>query len=110
MAEQTIINLTPHEVRIIRDGHDDVVFPPSGDVARLAQIELGCAEYQPGVIFQMVEYGQLVQHVPRVENTWYLVSLVTALGCQRGDFIYPYDEVRDSNGRILGCRMLGRAV
>lgn len=105
-----MVNLTPHEVRVIRDGLEDIVFPASGEVARLAQIELGSADHGFGVPFQMVQYGQLVQHVPHVEGTWYLVSLPTALGCPRGDFVFPYDEVRDSDGRIIGCRMLGRAV
>lgn len=107
-----VINLTPHEVRIIRDGIGDIVYPPSGDVARLAMVDLGTQQY-PGVHapVELVEFGHLEKRPPPPDGvTWYIVSLATALGAPREDFLVPYDEVRDGDGRIIGCRMLARSV
>lgn len=104
-----IVNLTPHEVRVIRDGHDDVVFPASGDVARLSTIELGDVQVD-GELVQLVEFHHLLKPPPRQAGVWYIVSLPTALASPRGDFLVPYDEVRDTGGRIIGCRTLARPV
>jgi hypothetical protein len=104
-----IVNLTPHEVRIIRDGRDDVVFPPSGDVARLGTIELG-TQYGLEVPYELVEFHHLENPPPRKDDVRYIVSLPTALASPRGDFLVPYREVRDDNGRIIGCRMLAQPV
>jgi hypothetical protein len=100
----TIINLTPHEVRIIRHGVDDIVYPPSGDVARLGTIELGGGE------FVQVEFHHLENPPTRKDGVRYIVSLPTALASPRGDFLVPYREVRDDDGRIIGCRMLAQPV
>lgn len=105
-----VVNLTPHEIRVIRDGREDVVYPPSGDVARLATIELGTQDYGVGAPVELVEFHHIQQPPPRVPDTWYIVSLPCALAVPRGDFLVPYLEVRDDAGRIVGCRMLGRAV
>lgn len=105
-----VVNLTPHEVRVIRDGRDDVVYPASGDVARLGMIELGTQDYGVGAPVELVEFNHLQQPPPRVEGTWYIVSLPCALADPRGDFLVPYLEVRDDAGRIVGCRLLARPV
>lgn len=106
----TIINLTPHDVRVMWDDRADTVFPASGRVARLAQVELACHDPGIGAPVQDVEYGHLTEPVPRGEGVWYIVSLPTALATQRPDFLVPYGEVRSQDGVIMGCRMLGRAV
>lgn len=103
-----VINLTPHEVRVIRDGHDDTVYEPSGKVARLATIELGTQDYGVGAPVELVEFHHLTDPPPRIEGTWYIVSLPCALAAPRGDFLVPYLEVRDDAGRVVGCQMLGR--
>ena len=109
MAEQ-IVNLTPHEVRVIGWG-DDIVYPASGKLARLATITLGTHRYE-GVEapVELVEFHHLTEDPPKVEGTWYIVSLPVALVAPRADFLVPYDEVRDDNGRIIGCRLLARPV
>lgn len=107
-----LVNLTPHAVRIIRHGCDDVVIEPSGNVARLGTVELG-SYLIPGpdlLRVEYVEFGHLVQPPPAIEGTRYIVSLPAALACPRGDFVVPYLEVRDDDGRIIGCRTLAKAV
>jgi len=105
-----VINLTPHEVRVIQNGEDDVVFPASGEVLRLATIDLGTHDYGLGALVESVEFHHLVNPPERIEGTWYIVSLPCALASPRADFLVPYLEVRDDDGRIAGCRMLGRPV
>lgn len=108
MAE--VINLTPHEIRVIREGQDDVVYPPTGEVARLATVELGTQDYGVGAPVELVEFHHLLKPPPRIEDTFYIVSLPCALASPRGDFLVPYLEVRDDAGRIIGCRLLGKPV
>jgi len=102
-----IINLTPHAVTVIpgEDGSEPTTYPPSGKVARLVarqgQFRYVCGDFVPSFT-----YGMLEEPVERVKGTAYIVSLVTALASFRADFLYPYDEVRDEDGRIIGCRTL----
>lgn len=102
----TIINLTPHDIVVmIEHSIEDVTFPSSGTVARLSTHEYtfggGTLE---GVEVVRVDYGRLAEEPPKVEDTYYIVSLVTALAMRRPDFLVPYEEIRDDAGRILGCR------
>ena len=107
----TVINLTPHEVRVIREGHDDLVFPPSGKVARLSMNELSTFDYEGiDIPVDLVEFGHLEDQPLKSQGTWYIVSLPTALAVKRTDFLVPYAEVRDESGRIVGCRSLARSI
>lgn len=108
----TIINLTPHDVVVHLDEDpmgEKVCFPASGEVARLASIELG-ERRDEGVLVQDVEFGHLLKSPERVEGTRYIVSLPTALAQPRPDFLVPFREVRDEDGRIVGCRALARPL
>lgn len=115
-----IINLTPHDVTVMPvDGADSVTFAPhpSGPL-RLATVDLGTKHWElPGMLgdnvavpVETVEFHHLLNPPPRVAGTWYIVSLPCALAAPRGDFLVPYSEVRDEQGRIIGCRLLGRPV
>lgn len=107
MAE--VVNLTPHEVRVIRDGEPDKVYPVSGEVLRLATVELGTQHgYDVGAPVELVEFGHLQNPPGEAPDRWYIVSLPCALARPRDDFLVPYLEVRDDAGRIIGCRMLAR--
>lgn len=108
----TIVNLTPHDVVVYLDDDpmgEKVCFPTSGEVARLASIELGEIRDE-GVLVQDVEFGHLLKSPERVEGVRYIVSLPTALAQPRPDFLVPFREVRDSDGRIVGCRALARPL
>ena len=104
----TIVNLTPHAIVVlIQNETEEIVFPPSGKVSRLSTHEFsfggGALE---GVEVVRVDYGWLEEQPPEVEDTFYIVSLVTALAVHRADFLVPYEEVRDDTGRIIGCLRL----
>jgi hypothetical protein len=108
----TVTNLTPHEVRVITEDADDVVYPASGNVARLQTFIVGTDNYTAGVEVpvRLVAYGELAVLPEQRDGFWYIVSLPCALANGRKDLLFPFDEVRDENGRIIGCRSLGRRV
>lgn len=113
-AETTItgvVNLTPHDVVILdADGSEVHRYPRSGEVARLATVELHSHRMPDGVAVQGVEFHHLAATPPRVDGTRYIVSLPTALAAPRADFLVPYGEVRDDSGQIRGVRMLAQPV
>jgi hypothetical protein len=108
-----LINLTPHPInrygnRSIEDGPAEV-FPPSGTVARVATIELGTGTSRSGAVYEMVEYGRLEGLPSKQDGTEYIVSLVCALAARgRDDLLAPYEEVRNGQGTMIGCRYLQR--
>lgn len=108
-----VINLTPHDVVVWLDDDPDGVkmrYPASGEVARLGTVPLGTQYYRGvGVPVELVEFHHLLKPPP-ADGHWYIVSLPTALASPRDDFLVPYLEVRDDDGRIVGCRMLARPV
>ena len=102
----TIINLTPHPIRIYGwnvpdriqiDGgeHTPVqVIPPSGTVARIGEIELGGQPISGCPLpVEYVEYRHATglpdaEHDGDRYTTWYVVSLALALGrSDRGDLL-----------------------
>jgi hypothetical protein len=109
-----IVNRTPHVLRLYRfDGPDTVdaltdglveEIPPTGPPVRLAMIELGT---QAGGI-ELVEFGHAHDLPPKRLGVHIAVSLVVALACRgRDDLVFPYREVRDRNGTVVGCRQFG---
>ena len=105
-----LVNLTPHPIHIYRpDGICTI--PPSGQVARIGQIDLG-TQTLPACEFpvEYVEYRHVNGLPERREGTWYIVSLALALASDRPDLLVPYDEVRSDEGTVIGCRMLARPL
>ncbi|AXH95958.1 hypothetical protein DV701_07330 [Ornithinimicrobium avium] len=44
------------------------------------------------------------------EGVVYLVSRLMAMAIERDDVVFPFDEHRDEQGRVDGCRALARWV
>ena len=112
----SIINCTPHAVKIV-DGAGALVkeFTPSGMTIRLSAktVEIGGLE---GVRLTSTTYGEPVLVTPVGEgalpeenaSTYYLVSaMVRSALPHRGDLLVPAEQVRDDQGRIVGCKSLG---
>src|SRR5258708_6514980 len=113
-----LMNYTPHDISIYGENSIEngpqIVIPPSGGVARVAQIELGRQRVggfnTPPVVYELVEYGHIQNLPPKVEGTLYIVSLVCALAARgRDDLLAPYIEVRNESGTMIGCRYLQKA-
>lgn len=109
-----VVNLTSHEVRLL-DGDALVVsWPASGVVARLREttaplpgIVVGECEVPRVLTSYEAEIDGLPEPQPGVR---YLVSRVLAAASPRSDLSFPWGEVRDEAGQIVGCRALGQFV
>lgn len=110
-----LVNLTPHDIAVysnrnVEDGPAYTI-PKSGNVARVATIELGTklmgGIMERAVQYEMVEYGRLEGIPSKESGKMYIVSLVCALAAKgRDDLLAPYVEVRNEQGTMIGCRFL----
>jgi hypothetical protein len=118
---RNIVNLTPHEVTLVgQDGSVILRIPPSGLVARVAEETESAGE---AVVFPAGPLALTGVRVPLIKRSWgaiqglpepqirtlYLVSsLVAAAAWEQGrrDVVAPGELVRDSEGRVVGCKSL----
>lgn len=100
-----LINLTPHEITIIRDD-GNIALPPSGTIARCTvnRHQVGSVD---GIPVNRTVFGA-VEGLPDPQpDTYYIVSAIVAQACpDRSDLLITDDAVRDDQGRIIGCRAL----
>lgn len=105
------INLTPHAVNVIaEDGTQILALPPSGTVARLEESAIPASDYC-GINHTVVKLGSVTGLPEPAEGVIYIASMpllmgMRAAGIERPDVVYPYGQVRDGSGRIIGCRSL----
>jgi len=101
-----IKNLTPHALNVVLSPESTFTIPPSGSVARCSSsnTQIGLANEIP--LFK-VAYGA-VEGLPEPEaGVLYVVSaLVRAAVPARTDVASPGDLVRDSEGKVIGCKGL----
>lgn len=104
------INLTPHDVVIYQGDRIVETVAPSGTVARLGESAEPYAAVD-GVDYHRVILGEPVGLPEPAAGTMLIVSMpmlmaLAASGIHRPDVVYPYGQVRDASGRIIGCRSL----
>jgi len=114
-----ILNLTPHTVTIFKPETPDrigvtfglksyiVATIKSSEPLRLTEL-VASAAYIDGILVNWVRYGNLSYNPPQEQDTYYIVSLATALAVRREDFLVPHREVRNMDGVIIGCRALAK--
>lgn len=101
-----ILNLTPHEINI-----GTASIKPFGVVARVYVESISDGEFTTasGVTIPISHsyYGD-VENLPNpMPNTIYIVSaLVASRVPTRSDVFYPCCMVRDTQGRVIGCKTL----
>lgn len=104
----TFVNLTPHEITFIFADGNELVIPPSGNLARVS-VKTEKVDEVEGIPVTTSVFGEVEGLPEPKEGTAYLVSSLVAQRVQgRDDVFIPSDSVRDSEGRIIGCRSLGR--
>jgi hypothetical protein len=116
-----IVNLTPHPITLFkRDAPNlidepeftawvDRVIPRVSIPVRLEEKDLNSSGSVDGITVVSIEYGHLTYSPPTVPDTFYIVSLATALAVRdRSDFLVPYQEVRNLNGTVIGCRAFAK--
>lgn len=114
--EMEYVNLTPHAVNVIaEDGTQILAVPPSGTVARIAETAIPVHKAADGTQRVHVTLGS-VEGLPDRQvgvtliGSMPLLMAMAAAGLHRRDLVYPYGQVRDQAGRIIGCRSLARIV
>lgn len=111
--KKEIINLTPHDVNIVREGKVIATIPASGAVARLATDTAICGGVEVnGFTIPLTKtiFGRVENLPEEKEDTILIVSqlIKNSPECQnRTDLVVPTEMVRDDDNNIIGCRSLG---
>jgi hypothetical protein len=112
-----VVNLTPHEVRIVDESNELIAAIPSSGVARATQqdVPAGSIEFDGASIpVVKTEFGGVELPEP-TEGVVYIVSNITvqaakAVGRSTADLLFPSGiPIRDAQGQIVGVRALARA-
>ncbi len=102
-----ILNLTPHAITLRRSDGSEVVFPPSGTVARVTTREVVKGEVD-GVPVVRTEYGA-VEGLPE-EGTPCLVSAIVRMAVPGRRGVYSPDTgptaIRDERGQVVAVTRL----
>lgn len=121
-----LLNLTPHEIHIVDCGGNAILtVPPSGTVARCttARETVGALavwraadgthnmgmdeDYDVDIPVTRTRFGAVEGLPDQIPGVFCIVSSVVAQAARhRQDLLIPDDTVRDSEGRIVGCRSL----
>lgn len=107
-----VVNLTPHEVKIVDGGNNVVAVFPSDGVARASQHDVLVDEINSIPVVK-TEFGEVLGLPEPTEGTVFIVSRITveavrAQGLSTDDLLVTSGAVRDSQGRIIGCRAFAR--
>jgi hypothetical protein len=103
------VNLTPHAVAVMdKDGATILNVPAGGTVARLSETS-AASESSSGIPMTVVSLGEVSGLPEPQDGVTFIGSMpllmgMKAAGINRPDVFYPYGQVRDSSGRIIGCR------
>lgn len=105
-TKTNIINLTPHNVVVKGEGWE-VIFPSKG-IARCSQSTKTIGKIGGVPITENV-FGEVEGLPEEKEGVKYIVSglIASALKGKRKDLLVPSEQIRDSEGRIIGCKSLG---
>lgn len=104
-----IVNLTPHRIDFVTaDGSPLMSVEPSGTIARVSVKTETIGEIA-GIPVTKSVYSDVVDLPAPQEETVYVVSSLVAQRCvDRDDVFIPNESVRDSEGKIIGCKSLGK--
>jgi hypothetical protein len=104
-------NLTPHPVMIVGES-DSIALPPCSSPPRIAdqilrstsivvgRLDIPLRDIAPGTVSGLPE--------PQEGVLLIVARIVAATRPDRADLVVPFDDVRDHDGRVIGCRALAR--
>ena len=100
LRKSTIVNLTPHNIvfRCEDEAIGDLVFPPSGKVARVTTTATDVGE-----VLSVIEYGEIEGLPEPTAGTLYLVSAMLLSHTNREDVLAPdtsNNAIRTFSGHI----------
>jgi hypothetical protein len=103
-----IKNLTPHEIRVVGREDEYIIFPPSGEVARVSSTSENVGEVD-GIPISVTTFGDLSGLPAPEDGVVYLVSLLVrqaAQGVGRIDVVSPDTgpTALRENGQVVAVR------
>lgn len=102
-----IVNLTPHRVNIVKSDNEIISLESEGQV-RCAQANKKVGEIDGIPVIQSC-YGAVIGLPEPKQDTVYIVSSICAQRIYgRSDVFVVADTVRDTRGKIIGCRSLAQ--
>ena len=114
MEQTNLINLTPHTITLVDQNNQAILTVESSAVARVSAQTTTVGTYSVnGIEIPRTHtvYGEVEGLPAPTPGTVYIVSgmIVSALasqGIRRDDVVVPGLQVRDEQGRVIGCRSL----
>ena len=101
-----IRNCTPHVLNIIKQDGEVLDLPPCGIVPRCSQSE-ECVLVINDIALTRQTFGDVVDLPEPEKDVMLVVSRLVASACpDRPDLLVPGPLVRDSAGKVIGCRGL----
>lgn len=98
------INLTPHDITVIKQTGDRMTFAKSGIIARVSQ-ETAVVQSVDGINISTATFGPVVGLPDWTPDTFYIVSaMVKSASTGRSDLVSPGELVRDDSGNVIGCK------
>ena len=105
---KSIVNLTPHTLRLVTEFNTLTVIDPSGTVARVDVVSVPNGSINNIKVYKN-SYGAVTDLPDPVPNTIYVVSALVAQACKdRPDVFYPDKLIRDNQGRVDGAKGLAQ--
>lgn len=106
-----LLNLTPHAITVYRNTDDGVIdrvtIFPAGVAARVEETFKNVHELN-GIPVLMRVSAIVVGLPEKAHGRYIIVSRMVAVAApERDDLLFPDDIVRDSGGRVVGCRAWG---
>lgn len=108
------INLTPHPIVLLDQDNQEVLTIPTTDITRVSSQTVTVGYFRiNGVLVPRshTQYGEVEGLPDPTPGVIYIVSgmVVSALaqqGIHRDDLLVPGMQIRDDQGRVIGCRSL----
>jgi len=93
--EKRFINLTNHDISLLKENGEKVTIKPSGQIARTQYYPVKIDEIN-GVPIYKIEYSNTVGLPESEPGTYYLVSATVknAVGLERFDVVAPFGVTR----------------
>lgn len=114
METTQLINLTPHTINLVAEDGTQLLSLESQGVARVASTTEVVGQLQVGEVVvpqTHTTFGEVEGLLEQAPGVGYIVSnmIISALaqqGVRRDDLFTPGMQVRDDQGRVIGCRSL----
>jgi len=99
--KKRFVNLTPHNVNIMRGVEGNLIIPPSGLVSRVMKNLV--KDKVNGVEVVSFNYGEIKGLPTPQAGVIYIVSDMVAQAAKRPDVMTPWGLQKDEKGSVVSC-------